>query len=39
MKDKKINIKIWYNIEDLLWVKASYEKLGIWEYRLEDVKY
>ena len=39
MKDKKINIKLWYSEIDYLWLKASYEKIGTWEYRLEDVKY
>ena len=39
MKDKKINIKIWYDIDTLIWTKASYQKLGNWEYRIEEVKY
>ena len=30
MKDKKINIKIWYDIDTLIWTKASYQKLGNW---------
>ncbi len=37
--DKKLNIKIWYNSDNLIWLKASYEKFGTWEYRLEEVKY
>ena len=39
MKDKKLNIKIWYDADTLLWVKASYEKLGKWEYRISEVQY
>jgi len=39
MKEKKINIKIWYDVETLIWLKASYEKLGKWEYRIETVEY
>ncbi len=39
MKEKKINIKIWYDINTLIWIKASYEKFGQWEYRLADIKY
>ena len=37
--DKKLDIKIWYNSDNLIWLKASYEKFGTWEYRLEEVKY
>ena len=39
MKEKKVNIKIWYDIETLIWIKASYDKLGKWEYRIADIKY
>ena len=39
MKDKKINIKICYDIDTLIWIKASYQKLGNWEYRIAEVKY
>ena len=39
IKDKKLNIKIWYDSDTLIWVKASYTKLGNWEYRIADVKY
>ena len=39
MKEKKINIKIWYDVETLIWLKASYEKLGKWEYRIETLEY
>ena len=27
-------MKVWYDAKTLLWIKASYEKLGTWEYRL-----
>ena len=39
MNKKKINIKIWYDIDTLIWVKASYEKMGHWEYRIKEIKY
>jgi len=39
MKEKKLNIKIWYEAETLVWVKASYEKLGKWEYRISNIQY
>ncbi len=39
MKEKKINIKIWFDANDLTWLKASYDKLGSWEYILEEIKY
>ena len=32
---KKINLHVWYDAETLLWLKMSYEKLGLWEYRLK----
>tara|TARA_B100000700_G_scaffold318956_1_gene413169 strand:- start:1115 stop:1798 length:684 start_codon:yes stop_codon:yes gene_type:complete len=35
---KKINIKIWYDVNTLLWIKAEYQKFGRWEYRLSEVK-
>ena len=35
---KKLNIQVWYDAKTLLWLKASYEKFGTWEYRLEEVK-
>jgi len=37
-KKKKLNINIWYDSKTLLWVKASYDKIGKWEYRLKEVK-
>ena len=36
LKKKKINFKLWYDAESLLWLKMSYEKLGQWEYRLKN---
>ena len=38
LKKKKINFYLWYDVESLLWLKASYNKLGTWEYRLLEVK-
>lgn len=38
IEKKKINIEIWYDSKTLLWIKASYEKFGKWEYRLSEVK-
>ena len=37
-KKKKINIQIWYDAQSLIWIKASYDKLGKWEYRLSSVQ-
>jgi len=34
LNKKKLNMKVWYDAKTLLWIKASYEKLGTWEYRL-----
>ena len=35
---KKLNINIWYDEESLLWIKSSYNKFGLWEYRLLEVE-
>ena len=35
---KKLNIHIWYDSKNLLWLKASYDKFGKWEYRLIEVR-
>ena len=35
MKKKKINLHVWYDAKTLIWLKMSYEKLGLWEYRLK----
>ena len=37
-KDKKLNTDIWYEEETYLWVKATFDKTGYWEYRLKKVK-
>tara|TARA_B100001146_G_scaffold4882_1_gene4390 strand:+ start:247 stop:825 length:579 start_codon:yes stop_codon:yes gene_type:complete len=34
--DKKINLDIWYDEKTLLLLKVSYQKLGLWEYRLKN---
>ena len=36
-KDKKLNTTVWYDEESLLWIKASFEKTGFWEYRLKNI--
>jgi hypothetical protein len=33
-KDKNLNTDIWYDEENLNWVKASFKKKGNWEYKL-----
>ena len=35
-KNKKLNTNIWYDIKSNLWVKASFDKTGYWEYRLKS---
>ena len=37
-KKKKINMHVWYDSKTLLWIKASYEKIGRWEYRLVEFR-
>ena len=37
-KDKKLNTDVWYDEENLIWVKASFKKSGVWEYRLTLIK-
>jgi hypothetical protein len=32
---KKLNTDIWYDENSLLWIKASFDKSGHWEYRLK----
>ena len=34
-KDKKLNTDIWYEEDTFLWVKATFDKTGYWEYRLK----
>ena len=36
-ESKKLNTDIWYEEETFLWVKASFEKSGYWEYRIKKV--
>ena len=33
--NKKLNTDIWYDEKSYLWVKASFDKTGYWEYRLK----
>jgi hypothetical protein len=35
---KKLNTDIWYDESTLLWLKASFDKTGHWEYRLSKYK-
>jgi len=35
---KKLNTDIWYEEDTFLWVKASFDKSGHWEYRIKKVK-
>ena len=37
-KKKKLNMHVWYDSKTFLWIKASYDKLGRWEYRLTEVR-
>ena len=37
-KDKKLNTDIWYEEDTYLWVKASFDKTGHWEYRLKKAE-
>ena len=39
IEKKKINFNIWYDKNTLLWLKMSYEKLGLWEYRLKNYSF
>ena len=34
LNKKKLNMHVWYDTKTLLWLKASYNKFGNWEYRL-----
>jgi len=33
--NKKLNTDIWYEEGTFLWVKASFDKMGYWEYRIK----
>ena len=35
---KKLNTDIWYEEDTYLWVKAAFDKMGYWEYRLKKVE-
>ena len=37
-KDKKLNTDIWYEEDTFLWIKASFDKTGYWEYRLKKAE-
>ena len=37
-KNKKLNTDVWYEEKSLNWVKASFNKQGLWEYRLKLAK-
>ena len=37
-KGKKLNTEVWYDEETLNWVKASFKKRGLWEYRLKSIR-
>tara|TARA_B100001996_G_C18610715_1_gene573575 strand:+ start:281 stop:964 length:684 start_codon:yes stop_codon:yes gene_type:complete len=34
-KEKKLNTDIWYDEKTNLWIKAAFNKMGRWEYRLK----
>ncbi len=36
-ESKKLNTDIWYEEDTYLWVKASFDKSGYWEYRIKKV--
>ena len=36
---KKLNTDIWYDEETKVWLKASFTKMGKWEYRLKKINY
>ena len=35
-KDKKLNTDVWYDAKTLMWVKATFNKTGFWEYKLKN---
>ena len=37
-ESKRLNTDIWYEEETFLWVKAAFDKLGYWEYRVKTHK-
>ena len=34
-KDKKLNMDVWYDEKSLMWLKASFDNDGYWEYRFK----
>jgi len=36
-ESKKLNIDVWYEQETNIWLKASFDKTGYWEYRLKNI--
>lgn len=38
-KDKKLNTDVWYDKKSLIWLKASFNKKGYWEYRLKNINF
>tara|TARA_B100000029_G_scaffold60092_1_gene54072 strand:+ start:216 stop:905 length:690 start_codon:yes stop_codon:yes gene_type:complete len=36
-KNKKLNTNVWYDKETSIWLKASFENKGKWEYRLKKL--
>ncbi len=36
-KDKKLNTDVWYDKNTFVWLKASFEKKGKWEYKLRQL--
>ena len=37
-ESKRLNTDIWYEENTYLWVKASFDKTGYWEYRIKEVR-
>ena len=37
-KDKKLNTDVWYDEKTLYWIKASFNKKGKWEYKLNLIQ-
>ena len=37
-KNKKLNTTVWYDEKTLIWLKASFDKKGYWEYRLRNFR-
>tara|TARA_B100001093_G_C26804659_1_gene1004931 strand:+ start:787 stop:1473 length:687 start_codon:yes stop_codon:yes gene_type:complete len=37
--EKKLNTDIWYDEKTNVWLKASFTKMGEWEYRIKKINY